>query len=313
MFKVSLATYTLRVRDVHTGENLKLDRFGPKKEDLLDVLGEWLDTMKKDNAHTHNKEQQHVLSVIKAETNGRSISGLVESGIYGRGSKLRDVEKWKITHTKTAKEADMLPFYFLFEVPTGTDEGMLIVERAGNVGIRKAFGFAIGKYMEKRFPGVAFEIWHLARQDVVKTYLDGGEVSAIRFVRFGLPVDFSEMLQDAHQEKRGSLELVARMGRGKVFPVMQRIRNYVAGKVPLQRFIELKDFPYDTVKLDVSKGGESPRTIDLNRLKMRGFHNISASVKRDGSGNPEFESIDSEARKLLQEVKDGVYLPPEAT
>ena len=63
-----------------------------------------------------------------------------------------------------------------------------------------------------------------------------------------------------------------------------RIRDYVNGKVKLQRFIELQDFNYDTVKLEVTKDGET-RTVDLNRLKMRGFHNISASVERDKNGN----------------------------
>ena len=161
MFKISLATYTLRVRDIQTGKQQKLDQFGPKKNDLLNVLRDWLETMRKENAHTHDKAAHHVFNVTKADLDGRTISGIVESGIYGRGSKLRDVEQWKITHTKTIKEADMLPFYFLFDIPEGTDEGMLIVERAGNIGIRKALGAALVPYIEKNFPGSSFDIFIL--------------------------------------------------------------------------------------------------------------------------------------------------------
>jgi hypothetical protein len=310
MFKVSLATYTLRIREIETGKYQKLDKLAPKKEDLLKILQDWLAVMKKENVHTHNEAAHHVFNVTKADTTGRTISGTVESGIYGRASKLRDVVDWKVTHTKTVKEADMLPFYFLFDIPEGTDEGILIVERVGNIGIRKSLGTSIGQYVETRLPGFSFGIHHLARQDVVKAYLDGGAVSAIRFVHFGLPKDFADLLEEPHVEKRGSLELVARMGRGRAFDVGKRLQEYVSGKVKLQRFVELEDFEYDTVKIDVAKGGEN-RTIDLNKLKMRGFYNISAVVELDASGNPEFGSIDDAARELLQEVKDGVYLPPE--
>ena len=73
-----------------------------------------------------------------------------------------------------------------------------------------------------------------------------------------------------------------------------------------------KEFPYDTVRLDVSKLGRRSNRNDLNRLKMRGFYNVSENVSRDSEGNPTFESIDAEARKLLQTVKAGVYAPEES-
>ncbi|MEX2299480.1 MAG: hypothetical protein WD733_01015 [Bryobacterales bacterium] len=311
MSKTSLASYTIRLR-AESGENQKLDAFGSPPQDLLRVLGDCLESMKKKSSSTHDAAAQQVFNVAKVQVTGRTIAGIIESGLYGRGSKLRDVDAWEITYKKTVREAEMLPFYFLFEVPHMADEGMLIVERVGNVGIRKALGNAISEYVASKLPPFSFRLSHLVRQDVVKAYVDGGEVSAIRFIKFGLPSDFADMLPSGHKEQRGRLELVARMGRGRTFNLGSRIGKYVNGDVNLNRFVELEDFSYDTVKLDVTKNGET-RVIDLNKLKMRGFYNISADVERDATGNPTFESIDEAARELLQDIKDGVYAPPEAS
>ncbi len=309
MFKVSLATYSGRLRHDATGELVKLAKFGKAETDLLDVLQAALESMKAKRAH--DAESQHVMNTRTViRTDDRTLTGFIESGIYGRGSRLRHVESWTVTHNKTAKEADMLPFYFLIHIPEMADEGILILERAGNAGIRKTLGASLGGFVSKTHPGYTLSIYHLVRDDVVAAYLDGGEVSAIRLIRFGLPNDFADMLAHGHKEEEGSLELVARMGRGRHFSLGKRIQRFIGGKVELQRFVELKEFRYDTVKLDVLKDGET-RTVDLNRLRMRGFYNISGFVKRDDNGNPAFESIDKEARNLLQKIRSGMYAPEE--
>ena len=133
MSKVSLATYSVRLKDNGSGVNQILDKFGPQDRDLLNSLLKCLEGMKSNKAH--DATAKHVMNTL-AVTRGddRTITGTIESGIYGRGSRLRHVEAWTVTHTKTAKEADMLPFYFLFCLPEMADEGILILERAGNAG-----------------------------------------------------------------------------------------------------------------------------------------------------------------------------------
>lgn len=313
MTRVSLATYSVRLRDKNTHEKQRVDCFGPNEDDLLKVLHLCLESMRKSELPAHDQEARQVFNVVRIEQEGRTISGIIESGVYGRGCKLRHVENWSVTHRKTAKEADMLPFYFLFDIPQMTDEGFLILERIGNVGIRKALGRSIEAYIDVAHKSCAFKLWHLARGDVINDYLDGVAVSAIRFVRFGLTRDLADALPRGHSEQRGgSMELVVRLGRGKTFSVADRLKRLVGGRLPLNRFFEIEAFPYDNVKLNVVKDGGS-RTIDLSKLSLRGFYNMSEAVDRDQDGNPKFESIDSEARFLLTRIKERVYGPPEGT
>lgn len=307
MFKVSLATYAIRLKSPGSQKNESLSKFGPDDMDLRDTLRDCLQSLKGE----HNAKARHVMSArsVSMGKDDRTLCGLLDSGVYGRGSQLYHIDRKKITHQKTAKEAEMLPFYFLFSIPEMADEGILILERAGNIGVRKLIYSSIRDYIKEKHPGYALSLSHLVREDVVNTYLNGGNVSAIRFVRFGISSDFSELMaQGGHEEQSGTLEMVAKLGRGKYFRVGNLLDKFFAGRLELNRFVELPDFPYNTVKLDVSKGGET-KIIDLSQLKIRGFYDISEVVQRDKHGNPKFESIDEEARKLLDSIEEGVYAP----
>ena len=216
MAKVSLATYSVRLRygSSHTPETL--GRFGPNDSDLFDVLYGFLKDLKKSSSH--DKRKKHVISTRNVFSgDDRTIHGRIESGVYGKGSKIRSVDNGKMAHRKTPREADMLPFYFLFDIPEMANEGFLILERQGNIGIRKDIGVAMQGSLEKSHPGYTISFHHLVREDVVDAYLNGGAVSAIRFIRFGLPKDLADIVTRGHVEEEGSVELVARLGEREVF------------------------------------------------------------------------------------------------
>ncbi|MFZ0038252.1 MAG: hypothetical protein WAK91_12560, partial [Candidatus Acidiferrales bacterium] len=145
----SLAAYVVRVRNVATRENEQLDAIAGSK-DLFGTLFAYLDTTGKAPANDENGKQ--VLAIPNLQSGNRRIYGIIETGHYGLESNLYDVRKREVVHKRTENEADMLPFFFLFEIPTGTDEAVLILQRIGKYGIRTLLSSLLKETFQAEFP-----------------------------------------------------------------------------------------------------------------------------------------------------------------
>ena len=203
----------------------------------------------------------------------------------------------------------MLPFYFRLWVPAKKDEALLVLQRTGQFGIRKALWQAICKYFEAKHNAFAPSIHPLIPEQVVKQNLERGHVTKIRFVRFGVRSDIADAYdtQD-HVEEIGTMQLVVTARRGKTLPLVGRLKDVVSGKRQLQNMIELQDFPYDTVKVELNVNGRT-RTVDLGNLgRARAYYDVDKDVKRGANGHPLFDSIDKVAEELLTDIRKHVYL-----
>ena len=63
------------------------------------------------------------------------ISGIIESGDYGTQEDIIDIKTGKSKYTKTPTDASLVPFFFMFYIVPNKDEGYLILERIGNIGV----------------------------------------------------------------------------------------------------------------------------------------------------------------------------------
>lgn len=296
MSKFSLAGYTLRVRE--GGEQVEeLDDFCDEA-DLIEILYDRLDSLQNDLSH--NPEEQKLTRVSTLHRHDRTITGIIETGEYGFESELIDVGRRRLSHRRTTTEAEMLPFYFLIDIPESADEGIMILERFKQFGIRGSLSADFKEHLAGTCPEAKLFVHPLVPENLVKQYLQDGRIIKISFVTFRIPTDITDAYDTrGHTEEGGHMELSVYARRNGELPLKRRIRDVLTGRRQGSGLVELRDFDYHQVKLQV-RVGAGTHTIDLSNLhKLRAHYDVTERVRVDATGHPSFDSMDAAAHDLL--------------
>jgi len=243
----------------------------------------------------------------KINPDGRVISGVLESGKFGRVSSILDVETNSLNYKKKPEDADVLPYYFLFYIPQGTDEGILLLQRVKNDGIKTNLNRFLRPFFCKENPGFNLEMNALIREDAVKQAINRGTVKKLRCVKFKAPTDRVDGLDEGHKEVPLNMEIV--LSASKI-PIKNKLGDFLhSEKSNVRSLIELRDFnfDYDTVKAEIEVDGRM-QTFDLGRIEhVRTHYEITDQVKLDANQQPTFNSIEQAAKRYLEEIIDYMY------
>ena len=252
-----------------------------------------------------NARNQKLLRVLQSGLQNRTIGGVVETGEYGYEAELYDVEADAVSYQRTANDAEMVPFYFLVYLPTQRDEGVLILQRRAQYGIRTVFLQDFTQYFKEFDSTIQVEINPLVPQNLIDQYLQDGRLTKVRFIRFAIPTDVADAFEGGgHIEESGHTELVVSAGRNQRLPLLGRIRDVVNRRRDVNEMIELHDFGYETVKVELEVAG-SRKTVDLsNVMKLRAYYDITSELEVGTNGHPVFTSIDGIARDLMGRLLD---------
>lgn len=238
------------------------------------------------------------------------MEGIVNSGEYGIESVIRDVNTWTVAHRKKTNHAEMLPFYFLFDLPEARTMGFLLLQRAGIYGIHSTLTTILGDLFMKKFKDYRLLINPLIPEGLMDQYLGkDSEMTEIRFIRHSLSGDISTGLSKQGKEKGGTMELIVKLKEKGDFPFRSNVRRVLSGQRELQNLIELQEvrFPYDNVKIKVRAGGEE-RLVDLGHPeRLRAAYDVTDDVEFSASGHPTYESIAKAAHDLLDDYIAGKY------
>ncbi len=300
MARYSLAPYTIRIKDKKSDKYVHIDNISGG-EDFLYVMNNYLSNRK--NSVGHQQSQKKILRIRHFTLQNRIFSGIIETGEYGYETELFDANSEKTTYKRHINEAEMLPFYLLMYLPQNADEGILILQRFKQYGIRTNFERDINEYVKTRFSSLELQINPLVTSQLINEYLRHGRVLKLRFIRFSFPSDIANAYdtQD-HKEEEGYTELVISAKRRGRIPIIGRILEVINGKRQLNELIEIKDFKYEKVKIEIDINGNK-RTIDLSDInKIRPYIDITQNIKLGDNGHPLFNSIDAISRELLRDL-----------
>ena len=302
--RFSLACYTIRLRRKGSRDFMQLDSF-QGNEDLVNVFNQYL--VQRTTAHSDDPDGQKLLHVTRSQQNSRVISGIVETGQYGYEAELHDVNTFTVSHVRTPNEAEMVPFYFLVSIPHNRDEGVLLLQRRAQFGIRTVFLKDFSEYFRNLYPEIIVEFNPLVTQELIDRYLNGGILKQLRLVRFAVGTDIASNVVGGHDEQSDQIELRISAKRNEALPYISRILDSIREGRPPDQLIELSeisdvDFDYDTVKVELEMNG-TRRTVDLSDLsKLRAYYDITSDVEVGTNGHPVFESIHAIASDLLDDA-----------
>jgi len=242
---------------------------------------------------SHNKDAKQVLETEDIELDERIIEGVVNSGEYGTETTIRDVNTWTVAHQKKRHHAEMLPFFFVFDLPADEDSGFLLLQRTGLFGILHVLTSVLEKEIRRRFPGYVLVVNPVVPSGLLEQYTGkDAKMTEIRFIRHTLSSDIAAHLTGGAKQTRGSMELVVKFKEANQFPFQSNIRRYLSGKRGLQELIELEEtkFAYDNVKIIMSSDGK-PKLIDLGHPeRLRAAFDVTDEISFLHSGHPDPET-----------------------
>jgi len=319
MKNFSLSIYRISInRRLEKEEKLYLSDYDNGK-DLFMQIKEFLETwqyekIQEDTPTTVRDELEQKISRIaknadgkfEFHTLGRCLSGVIESGEYGTEENIINSTTGELKYRKKAEDAQMIPFFFMFHIPSDALYGYLVIERIGNIGIFSTLTKAIQSYISPRFeqqlvlkiePFMIPEVF--ARNlniisDAKKVILRG-----VRNRQLGL----SQITENLVDDNDVQMDLVYKAPRNQFLNIRQWLEKLKSTGSKKGGYT-FNDIEYADVAFEL-KIGDSTRTVSIARINGLGTYlDISDCVKRGSNGYPTYDSLQYEAKKLLSYIHD---------
>ena len=305
-----LSAYSVRVKASRENVHRTLGNFDRQGADLYQVFRDYLGR-RRAITPDDNQANGKMLQVAKIVRNQRKhvLKGIIEAGEYGIVSRLYDTDRQQDSHHRQVVEAELLPYYFLIQLPAALNQGFLLLQRTGNSGILTLLSEDFRQEFRDNYPRLKLEINKIIPEQIVDEYLSQGRVTRVRYLRNSRHRDPADQYQSGgnYRQTIGEMELIHKVRRSQSVFLPGSFREFLGGQRSLTSLLELQDFECDNIKLEVVLNGNK-RTIDLSHLdRIKSDYVLGDQVDIGPDGHPLFESIDSFATSLLADMS------PEAT
>jgi len=301
----SLALYSVRVRNPAERENETLSAI-LGEDDLLDLFTAYFEKLKEEVPD--NEGSQIILRVLKSTVDGRSLRGMIETGAYGIESVLYDRKAKREVYKRTRDIADMLPFFFMFHIPEDTDEGILILQRRSNYGVRNILYDLLSFKFDEEFPDLRLRFKPLILERDMKQLLRG-RATQVHYSRYNRSSDIADNVAGGHEEKYGSVELIFKARQGTFFDLSEKLRELMRGESANDVFeLEEFDFDFTKVKADLIQPNGRPKRVDLNNWKnLRSYHDVTGRLEEMKKSPNDFEALRLLGDELLHQTLRQIY------
>ena len=292
MATVSLAAYSLSVNKLSsTEETFPLGNVAG--QDVYELLQEYL----KQHKLARKKEiSKHFIRAKIFRTRPRALAGTLQTGEYGYTSEIFDGVKLKKAYDRKATDAEMLPFYFLFDLPKPEHKGILLLQRFKIYGIRKIFADDFASFVKARIPNVAISVEPLVHPGLFEKFKAEGNATKIRFRQHQIPQDICDRVRGM-RAKDGYIEYTIVAKKNKT---LNSFKQFLSGDQ--KTLLSIPAFNPDTVLYEMKLNGRT-RTLDVsNPSHLRSYFDVTERVEIGANGHPTFESVHREACILLRDL-----------
>ena len=263
MVRFSLGCYTMRVQNRITQDYLPLNDLAGG-QDLFDIFSQYC----RDRQATTSidNQTQKLIKINRFYPRLRSVCGIVETGEFGYEADIFNVQLNNVAYQRTVNDAEMMPYYLLTNFPAQRTVGVLMLQRRSQFGISTVFARDFMQYFEDTCPEERVLLNYLVPQQLIDQYMENGELTKVRFIRHTIPSDIADFYDAGGPvEENGHIELTVVAGRGWRIPLKNQIRNVLGGSRNVREMVELQNFKYDNVKVELDVAG-SRRTLDLSNI-----------------------------------------------
>ncbi len=312
--RVTLASYLIKVRKPqYTKDFLILDQLGT--DNFLDFIKAFLTDLQ---TVSKNDERQKTIKIdtsnFKISTKNRTIKGIIRSGEYGVESDIINSDTGKVVHRRKKEEADERPFYFLIHISENKKEGILILQRTGNLGVVDIINTKIREAFRQKYPDLIIEFHPMITKELANMFVNDGGIRQVVLTKYIQDSDLAEKVLNKDKSpktKSISLEIKLKAPRGGFLKLKKNVKKFMSD--PNARIFSFKgmdsmgfDKDYDASIQVVHNG--TTRTVDLSDTgQIRPYYDIDKDLTFDSNGHPTFDSINDSASGLLKDLKSELY------
>lgn len=319
MRNYSLSIYQISInRRLNKDDKMYLSDYDNGK-DLLEQLKRLLNNWKFENVKTNTPtiakdEDERKISRIfqcpdgsfELHSLGRCFSGIIESGEFGTEENIINSNTGEVKYRKRAEDAQMIPFFFMFNIPEHSQFGYLILERIGNVGIYSTLTKAIQKYVGQEIHrSLVLRIEPFMIQEVFNRNLSViSEAKKVILKRvYSQKLNLSQITENLVEGDNIQTDVVYRAPRNHFLQVKQWIDKLNASKNKKGGYT-FQNIEYADVAFELKIGGKI-KTVSIARINGLGTNlEITKDVKLGANGYPTYDSLKTEAQKLLSYIRD---------
>jgi hypothetical protein len=313
MAKITLGTYTLRVREKFQREDVVYETHGfvGASYDSLEFFRDALRNMYEPYRHLPRIESQ--LYIDDVRTDNRTIYGWVMAGKYGFSSDLRDVNTESFSYHRTPDDVELIPHFFLIDVPRDSERAVVILQRHGRRGIKTHFGHAIERaFSDWTENSYMLEFTRHVPNRVIQE-LTGGRFRKVDLITYDVPRDrneFERLILDERErgETRGEVVFSLRARKGQRFAFKEWMRDILQHRRGFSEIREALNLEQgDRIQLTVDYGS-GERTIDLSDPRdIRPYVEVPEDeVPLDEEGHPVRSAIVDFAMRLRDDLAEEI-------
>lgn len=307
MNSYSLSVYKITInRRLRKDEKVNLSDFDNGKNflQLVDSMFiSWKDNLNRKVVKDEDIKKVSRLQKIDKESwnyhlHKAYVDGIIESGDYGTQEEIIDIETGNPKYTKTTTDAALVPFYFMIYIEPNSQEGYLILERIGNIGIlsvlEKAIREFIGPQMSER---LTLNIVPYLIPEVLEMNLSAAE-GAKKVILKGVNTNQFKNIQadTVFSDCKTEVSFVA--PKNMFIPKIKSVIDSLTGKKENELYkvnnVECQDVAFE---LDING---SRRTISVAKMTSIGMNiDITKKITTNTTGYPTYKSLFQEAHNIL--------------
>lgn len=150
-----------------------------KGHDLFDMI---VDMMNKYSAHLftdQNDKRVYKFANINVDNKNRTVSAFLESGFFGVGQPIVDINSGTTSYSKKPSEANIYQHYVQFTIPHGDKKGFALMHKSQGVGVKTI----IDKFLRAVFHQKtkhALQILPYSYVGAIQEWIDNADVKKIK-------------------------------------------------------------------------------------------------------------------------------------
>lgn len=287
-------------------------------KDLLTQLNMFFDTLKIESISSESSpiikddEEKKISRILKKQDNsyelstiGRYISGIIESGEFGTEENIIDSNTGKLKYRKKSIDAQMIPFFFMCNIPENSHYGYLVIQRIGNIGIYSTLTKSIQKFLGSTIQeNFVLKIEPFFIQEVLDRNLDIVSeakkviIKGVRSKDLGLTQITDNLIEDdAHAD---IVYTAPRKGCIQIRKLLEKLNSTKNKKDPYA----FPNIEYADIAFELKIGGKT-KTISIARIENLGTNiEVTDFIEIGPNGYPTYKSLLKEAQNLLSYIKD---------
>lgn len=313
MANISVSIHTFNIEETSRGEK----KYKIKKRlnnDIADNGGNIFEIIKlfciRYGQYEDNENDSSVFKVSEEsfteennEISGKKFRHMilkVESGEYGFTTDLVDPKKKSVEYRKPVNLAEMKPFFVsvIVDMSEKVEKGFIIFQNVGIYSVKTVFKKYFSDFLKSyntQELQYEFNLGVVTPQKFAMQLLEQFSVKEVKLIAYNNPMDSAEKLNNdfLYQEE---IRIYKRFAL--IQNTVKKVCEYIDKKCDITDIIEIKDFEYDDIKIELDIGSGKVRTLDLG--------NIDNMVMKLNFKDSDVKGVDGHADKdkLKKEVEE---------